>query len=117
MTLKVGEVGKKFRYATYFDLSGNTTISLKFKAPDGTINLIEPPRLTAPNIQVEDTDLGTLDASTYMEFTTIASDFEDIPDILPHQDYITWSVCGTYVDSTPKEFFGDTASFKVYRPC
>ena len=117
MPIKATEVGKIFRYATGFDLSGAISIELKFHAPDGTINTVTSPRLTAPAVEVQDPDLGTLPASTYMEFITTAADFPDFPDVSDSRGYAVWTVCGTYEDTTPKKFFGDDVAFNVYLSC
>ena len=109
MPIKATEVGKIFRYATYFDLSAFTSLSLKFTFPDGTENIITNPRVTAPAVDVVDPDLGLLTANTYMQFTTLASDFP--------QAFRDVVVCGTYEDATPKTFFGDDAFFDVLAPC
>ncbi len=116
MSLKATEVGQTFRYGTYFDLSGNTALDLKFTDPNGDVTTISNPRVTAPATPVTVTiidsdgneDSVTFPASTYMEFTTLATDFTVVG---------TWTVCGTYTDGTPKIFFGDDATFEVGAPC
>lgn len=108
MTLKATEFGKTFRYATTYDMSANTALDLKFTAPDGTVYTISNPRVTAPAVSVVDPTLGTLEASTYMEFTTLATDFEMAG---------PWTVCGTYTDATPKIFYGNDAEFEVEEAC
>jgi len=108
MSLKSTEVGKTFRYATFFDLSGNTALDLKFTSPTGVEFIISNPRVTDPAIQVTDPDVGVLPASTYMEFTTLATDFTELG---------LYTVCGTYTDATPKVFYGDDATFTVLAAC
>ena len=111
MGIKVGESNKTFRYATNFDMSQNTALSLKFTPPSGTSFIIENPRVTAPAVPVSDPDLGALSASEYMEFQTEPTDF------LVEGKYI---VCGTYTNDTtnPSEiFFGDDAKFDVEAAC
>lgn len=108
MTIKATEVNKIFRYATFFDLSASNALELKFTDPGGIITIITNPRVTAPAIQVTDPDLGVLAASSYMQFNTLATDFP-IPG--------TWTVCGTYTDIIPSEFFGNDATFTVGEAC
>ena len=112
MAIKVGEVGKKFRYATGFVMSSSTGLTLNFTKPNGTDTLqkteVTVNAVTAPAVAVTDDDLGLLAASTYMEFDTVAADF-DIDG--------TWRVCGIYNDATPKEFHGDETTFVVGKAC
>jgi hypothetical protein len=109
MTLKVGEIGKLFRYSTGFDMSGSTALDLKFTKPDQTQVTISNPRVTAPATPiVNDPDIGNAPASTYMQFTTEAADFDQSG---------KWSVCGIYTDATPKEFHGNAAEFTVEEAC
>jgi hypothetical protein len=108
MSIKATEVGKVFRYATGFDMSGNTGLSLKFVSPSNIETTITNPRVTAPAVPVTDPDLGPIAASTYMEFTTQAGDFTEAGE---------WTVCGTYIDNTPKTFFGNDATFTVGEAC
>lgn len=108
MGIKVTEVGKLFNYGTFYDLSASTALDLKFRSPSGVETVISNPRVTAPAVPVTDSELGTLPASTYMQFTTEATDFTEAG---------TWTVCGTYTDATPKVFFGDDATFTVGDKC
>lgn len=107
MTIKATEVGQPFRYATYFDLSANTALSLKFTDPNGDVTTISNPRVTAPATPVV-TPIGTLAASTYMEFTTEATDFTVSG---------TWTVCGTYTEGATKLLYGDDATFTIGEAC
>tara|TARA_R110002096_G_scaffold117444_1_gene254592 strand:+ start:516 stop:842 length:327 start_codon:yes stop_codon:yes gene_type:complete len=108
MSIKVTEVGKLFNYGTFYDLSASTGLDLKFVSPSGVQTIISNPRVTAPATPVTDPILGTLPASTYMQFTTEATDFTEAG---------TWTVCGTYTDATPKVFFGDDTTFTVGAAC
>lgn len=109
MPIKALEVGKIFRYATGFDMSSSTALSLKFTHSDGTTTFtVSNPDVTAPAVNVTDGDLGALLASEYMEFLTTALHFTISG---------TWTVCGTYTDATPKTFFGDDAVFIVGDTC
>ena len=116
MSIKVTEIGKLFNYGTFFDISGFDTLTLKFTAPDGTETEITDPRVSAPNVDVAATIINddgtesqvTFPADTYMQFSALAGDFTQAG---------TWTVCGTYTDLTPKEFFGDEATFTVGEKC
>ena len=109
MPINATEVGKIFRYATGFDMSSNTALSLKFTHSDSVTTFTATnPAVTAPAIQVDDPDLGILPANTYMEYNTTGTDFTKGGD---------WSVCGTYEDGTPKKFFGTGAVFAVGDAC
>jgi len=112
MTIKVAEVKKLFRYSTNFDMSGSTGLTLKFTKPNGgTLTKTEASSnpVTAPATALtNDPDIGTVAASTYMQFSTVASDF-DVAGV--------WKVCGIYTDGDPTEYFGDLAVFTVEFGC
>jgi hypothetical protein len=108
MAIKVTEIGKEFNYGTFYDLSGATALDLKFTSPSGVVTTISNPRVTAPGVPVTDPILGTLPANTYMQFTTLSTDFTEAG---------TWTVCGTYTDASPKVYFGDDATFTVGAAC
>tara|TARA_R110002096_G_scaffold415093_1_gene616534 strand:+ start:261 stop:587 length:327 start_codon:yes stop_codon:yes gene_type:complete len=108
MSIKVTEVGKLFNYGTGFDLSGSSALDLKFTSPSGIVSTISNPRVTAPATPATDPILGTLPANTYMQFTTLSTDFTETG---------TWTVCGTYTDATPKVFYGDDTTFTVGAAC
>ena len=62
-----------------------------------------------PVIQADGTTKNqTVAASTYMQITTIASDFTEEGD---------YDICGTYEDATPKKFSGDENTFPVGAAC
>lgn len=113
MTFRVGEVGKPFRYSTDgFDMSSSTGLTLNFTKPDNTTlqktesssNAVTAPAVALTN----DPDLGTVAASTYFEFTSIAADFDQAGE---------WTVCGIYTDGTPKVFHGNDKTFTVLDAC
>jgi len=108
MTIKITEVGKLFNYATAFDLSSNTELTLKFTSPTGAETSFTKTgsRVTAP--AVVGGSGGTIPANTYMQLITIATDFTEVG---------TWTVCGVYNDATPKEFHGNDATFTVEDDC
>jgi len=112
MTIRVSEVGKAFRYSTGFDMSAFTELTLIFTKPDltqltkdtGTTNAVSAPAVALVN----DADLGNVPASTYMQFLTVAADFDQAG---------IWTVCGIYEDATPKTFHGADATFTVLGAC
>ncbi len=108
MTIKAGEIGKEFRYGTFFDLStAGATFELTIKGPG--VNVTVPnERITAPDTDSTDPIAGTFPANTYMQFLTVAEDFP-VPG--------SYTICGTYNDATPKTFFGDEAEFTVGEAC
>ena len=109
MPINATEVGKIFRYATGFDMSASTALSLKFIHSDGTTTFtVTNPAVTAPATPVVDPDLGSLLASEYMQYTTTGLDFTKSGD---------WTVCGIYTDATPKKFIGKDAVFPVGDEC
>ena len=117
MTIKIGEVGKEFNYSTLFDLSAFTGLELKFTSPTGVITIltsaggrVSAPAVFIPSVPATATEdeVPAIAASTYMQITTIATDFTEVG---------TWTVCGTYNDATPKEFFGDDATFEIGDDC
>lgn len=114
MTIKVAEGNKAFRYATGFDMSSSTALSLKFTSPtnvETTLTNLTSPAVTAPALAITDPDLGALAASEYMEFNTLVTTFTEAG---------SWKVCGTYTDTatTPDSvFIGGTVSFTVGAGC
>lgn len=111
MTIRVGEVGKAFRYRTDYDMSGSTGLTLNFTKPDGTtLQKTEASAnpVTAPATPLtNDPYIGTVAASEYMEFTTVAADFDQAGE---------WSVCGIYTDAT-RTYHGASATFTVAAAC
>ena len=109
MAIRVGEIGKRFRYGTSFDLSSSTVLTLNITSPDGTVLTKTTPDVTAPNVTVvEPSPVGQLLANTYMEFTTISTDFDQAG---------VYCVCGIYEDGTPNRFVGSPVSFTVEVGC
>lgn len=112
MTFRVGEKGKPFRYSTNgLDMSSSTGLTLNFTKPDGTtLQKTEASgnAVTAPAVAlVNDPDLGNQDASTYMEVTIIAADFDQAG---------AWSACGIYTDAT-RILHGNDKPFTVLAAC
>jgi len=108
MTIAVGGVGGIFRYAAGFDMSGSTALTLNFTKPDGSTFAVTDPRVTAPALAISDPDLGALNASEYLEFITLADEFDQSG---------LWLVCPVYEDATPKRFPGREVSFRVLPDC
>ena len=114
MAIKVAEGNKAFRYATNFDMSSSTALSLKFTSPTGvvtTLTDLTTPAVTAPASAITDPDLGALAASTYFEFKTLVTTFTESG---------TWKVCGTYTDTATSPdsiFIGSTVTFNVGVGC
>lgn len=106
MTLKATEVGKTIVYATSFDLSANTSVEIVLKDSDGNEVIVPDARITTP-ASILNTSLGNLPASTYMLFTTLATDFPTAGN---------YTICGTYNTATEK-FYGDEATIAVAAPC
>lgn len=105
MSIKVGEVGKLFIYATYFDMSAYTSVELTLTSPSGDEAVVDNSRISVPAVAYNDPDLGVLAASTYMTFDTEATDFVEAGE---------YSVYGTYNDATPRTLYGDCAKFDIY---
>lgn len=114
MGIKVAEGNKAFRYATAYDMSSSTGLSLKFTSPTGvesTLTQATTPAVTAPATPITDPDLGALSASEYMEFDTLVTTFTESG---------TWKVCGTYTNTgtTPDSvYIGGTVTFNVTAGC
>ena len=108
MSIRAREIGKVFRVKTSFDLSAATTLEVHFTGPNAEITDKATPDVTAPGVDVTDPDLGLLEANTYMEFKTIATDF-------PVKG--TWTGCSRYIDPTPKDFAGPDTEFEVLEGC
>lgn len=119
MPLKETESNKAFRYATSFDMSSSTSLSLKFIPPSDTgiasfVIDSSGGRVTAPAVGVTDADLGALSANEYMEFDTLTTDF------IVGSAGTGWKVCGTFTNTatTPDSIFvGDTAEFTIDAIC
>jgi hypothetical protein len=114
MSISKGEIGRIFNFGTSYDMSGSTGLELKFTKPDGTevtVTNLSTPAVTAPAVELtSDPDIGTQAASTYFQYINTSADFYDQAG--------TWTVCGTYVDGTPKRYMPVAAvSFTVYEGC
>lgn len=115
MSIRVGESNKAFRYVTSFDMSSSTGLTLNFTKPDGTtLQKTEASSnpVTAPAVALtNDPDVGDVAASEYMEFDSVATDFDQAGE---------WSVCGIYYNSGTSpttEYHGSSVTFTVYPAC
>jgi len=114
MPISTGESNKLFRVATNFDMSSSTDLQLDFIDPNGltsTLTSSTTPQVTAPAVTVNDPDLGTLSANTYMQFPTISTTFTVAG---------TWKVCPTYINTgtTPDSIYeGSVVTFTVSEGC
>lgn len=116
MSISTTEVGKPVRLSTNgFDMSSSTGLTLNFTSPTGVaLQKTEASSnpVTAPAVALTaatDPDIGPQAASTYFEFTTIATDFTE---------HGTWGVCGIYTDGTPKVYHTVAVStFEVLEAC
>jgi hypothetical protein len=110
MPIKAAESNKAFRYATSFDMSSSTSLSLKFTSPTGIVTTLTDattPAVTAPALAITDADLGALAASTYMEFKTLATTFTEAG---------VWKVIAKYTDTATNPdsiYIGDVVTFTV----
>ena len=114
MSISKGEIGRIFNNATNFDLSGNSSLELIFTKPDGTevtVTSASSPAVTAPAVAlVNDPDIGDQDASTYFQYINTDAAFYDQAGV--------WTVCGVYVDATPKRYMQPAAiPFTVLDGC
>jgi len=112
MGLKVGEIGKTIRVNAGFDMSGNTDLQLIFTKPDATtLTVNKAGGVSAPAVAATGTDSDgvaySYNANEYWEYDTTSGDIDQQGE---------WSVHGKYIDATPKDFCGDTATFTVL-PC
>ena len=107
MSIRVGEVGKLFDLGTAFDMSSNTELTINFTKPDGTTKLTLTKTGGRVSI-VASLSAGGFPSNTYMQISTIASDF-DVAGV--------WTVCGIYQDATPKIFHSADATFTVLEAC
>ena len=110
MTIRKGEIGKTFRIAASFVMSGSTDLKITFTKPDSSVVTFDTAAgVTAPATPlVADPDLGNQDASTYFEFTNTTDVYDQAGE---------WTACGTYIDGTPKEFYTGQPKFTVLAGC
>ncbi len=112
MTVKDGEIGKLIVINAEFDLSGNSELRMVFTKPDGTVVT----KLSADGVVAPATPI-TVDVDG-VETTFAANEYWQYP---TEGGVMTpagtgWKVHGEYVDTTPKDFCGDTTTFTVL-PC
>jgi hypothetical protein len=109
MSVKVSEIGKIINVNAGFDLSGNTDLEIKFTKPDlTTLTVDKAGGVSAPSVPFTDPDTGDIFAADeYWSYATASGDIDQSG---------AWKLNGRYIDATPKDFCGDTASFTVL-PC
>lgn len=101
--MNVGEWGVEFCFSTGFDMSGFTSISIKFTKPDGSFLTVSNPDVSVPNSPVN-TTLGTFSAKEYAAYTFKNGDVNQAG---------VWSARVTYQDATPQELISDVGTFTV----
>jgi len=112
MSVREGDSGKELVIAASFDMSASTDLTMHFKGPNGESFTRSTPDVTAPAVPLI-TEIGTLEASTYFQYTCIATDFPDGTEG-------DWTMCGVYTDDTltPDDIFsGDKGEFEVGEGC
>jgi len=109
LSIKVGEIGKVININAAFDMSGNSDLEITFTKPDLTLLTVNKAGgVSAPAVPFTDPITGvTFLANEYWSYATKSGDIDQAG---------TWNVHGEYIDLTPKEFCGDTATFVVL-PC
>jgi len=85
-------------------------MTIKTTSPAGVVGSIATSRITSPSTPVVDTgSLGTAAADTYMQFTTLATDFLEVGN---------YTLCGTYNDTVAGDvFFTDQTILAVEVGC
>ena len=109
MTIRIGESGKKIRVACGVDLSDFTSLLLRFEVPvtGANVDRTDLTGVSAPAVELTSTPLGTLSASTYMEYTFNANDFTTVG---------TWNVTPKFTNTAASPvqiFIGETTTFEV----
>ena len=105
MTLHVGEIGKTIIHGTSYDMSSSTDLEMYLVQPDGTTVTVLNARLTAPaSPYAAGGDIGTLAASTYFSFTSVALDFPVAGE---------YTIYGKYTDST-HTFYSEPDTITVH---
>lgn len=111
--IRKGESNKAFRVATDppFDLSGHDVLTMKFTSPTKVLSSATTPDVTSPVVQVDDPDVGLLQAGTYFELKTTSTTFNEAGE---------WIVCTVYEITTttpPTKYFSDDVMFTVGDSC
>jgi hypothetical protein len=102
--VNVGEYGVPYLFSTGFDMSANTSISITFTKPDGTVLTVTNPAVTVPAVDVETTD-GLFLAHKYVAYTFKAGDVDQVG---------IWSARVTYNDAGPRHLISDSDEFEVF---
>jgi len=99
MSFSVGSSGDPFVYGTGIDISSNTSLDITMHKPDGTTLDIDSSRISAPAVPSANIPgIGILPANTYMEFTVIASDFDQSGTTAGNNP---WLACGVFHNTVP----------------
>lgn len=98
MVLYAGERGRILRFADGGRKFSDNELILNFTRPDGTEfqktgKSVNP--VTLPGVDIVDPDIGPLKAKTYLEFSTVKSDF-DMAGL--------WKICGEYEGAKKSSF-------------
>ncbi len=103
VNLKVGEFGRIFRYATGYDMSSETEITIRFVKPDAS----EVSKVTADGIVlaggITDPTLGALSANEYADYTIESGVIDQAG---------AWTAQLTYTDGT-LNLIADSVTFTV----
>lgn len=107
--MNVNEYGNVFAFSTGFDMSSQTSLSIKFWKPsnpwsaatDATPSLTKAATLgTAPLV----TDLGTFAANRYVKYTFLTGDVSEAGE---------WSARVVYGDAANQHLISDVGTFTV----
>lgn len=91
VNLKVGEIGRIFRYATGYDMSSETEITIKFVKPDATtVSKVTADGITLKNALTDPT-LGALSSNEFADYVIESGVFDQAG---------AWSAQLTYTDGT-----------------
>lgn len=101
--MNLSEFGVPFLFSTGYDMSANTSISIAFTKPDGTILTVTNPDVTVPAMDVETTD-GLFLAHQYVSYTFEDGDVDQVG---------VWSARVIYDDAAPRHLTSDISQFTV----
>lgn len=114
--IRVGEIGRDLYVNTGFDLSGNTSMSMKatITVDDVPYETLITTGITAPAVDSPAIPgFGVLPADEYMLYTTDGTEFikdgVDVPG--------DWTLCVTYNDASPKTFYGADTILTIGERC
>lgn len=99
-----GEYGVRFVFAASFDMSDETSLTLSFTKPDGTVLNVSSPDVYIVDAPLVTAQYGTLSANTYANYITKNGDVDQAG---------VWSVRLTYNDATPQHLISNITTFTV----